>query len=130
MNRIMLDTSGYIGFMKGHPEIIGEIQSADKILINPIVLGELHAGFLRSGLAKRNKNELFDFLSSSRVSIESIDEETAEKYAVIKDHLFKTGTPIPTNDIWIAASAMQHGLKVITTDKHFSKVVQVISEIF
>ena len=60
----------------------------------------------------------------------SIDEETLERYGVITSHLRKQGTPIPTNDLWIAASAMQYGFKVLTTDKHYLKVSQIITEYF
>ncbi|MEW6616207.1 MAG: PIN domain-containing protein [Thermodesulfobacteriota bacterium] len=60
----------------------------------------------------------------------AIDEETSERYAVIVNHLRKEGTPIPTNDLWISASAMQHGLKVVTTDNHYLKVLQIITEYY
>ncbi len=59
-----------------------------------------------------------------------IDEETSERYAVIMNHLRKVGTPIPTNDLWISASAMQHGFKVLTTDSHYLKVPQIIIEYY
>jgi predicted nucleic acid-binding protein len=57
-----------------------------------------------------------------------IDEETSDRYAVIRNSLRKAGTPIPTNDIWIAATAMQYGLTVATTDPHFQKVTQILVE--
>jgi len=62
------------------------------------------------------------------VRIVEIDEETAERYAVVTDYLRRAGTPVPTNDLWIAASAMQHGLKVLTADAHYLKIPQVIAE--
>lgn len=68
----------------------------------------------------------YQFLQSPRVSIFPLDEETAERYAVILNTLWAAGTPIPTNDLWIAATAMQYGLEIVTTDLHFQKVVQVL----
>ena len=93
-----------------------------------MVLGELLAGFLMGRNEKRNRDILEDFLSSPRVTIVEIDEETSERYALIVQSLRMKGTPIPTNDLWIAASAMQHGLRVLTTDKHYLKVPQIIAQ--
>jgi predicted nucleic acid-binding protein len=91
-----------------------------------VVLGELRAGFMRGKWRVKNERELREFLSSPRVNVVGLDDATAERYAVILNSLWKTGTPIPTNDIWIAASAMQHGLRILTLDAHYQKVSQVI----
>jgi predicted nucleic acid-binding protein len=123
---ILLDTSGYSAFRRGHSGVLREIQEADGITITPVVLGELRAGFLMGRRAERNKTDLEAFLSSPRVRVADIDSGTAERYAVILVDLREAGTPIPTNDIWIAASAMQHGLRVVTTDEHYKKVRQVV----
>jgi len=64
----------------------------------------------------------------TRVRVIPLEEDTAERYAVIWERLRAAGTPIPTNDVWIAASAMQHGLAVLTTDHHYQNVVQVLVE--
>ena len=77
---------------------------------------------------KRNRAILKDFLSSPRVIIVEMDKETSERYAVIVQSLRIKGTPIPTNDPWIATSAMQHGLKVLNTDKHYQEIPQIITE--
>jgi len=128
--RIMMDTSAYVAFLGGNPEVKEAVQEADEIFFNPVVLGELKAGFLMGRNEKRNKAILKDFLGSTRVSIVEIDEETSERYAVIVQSLRMKGTPIPSNDLWIAASAMQHGLKVLTTDKHYLEVPQIITAYF
>ncbi len=128
--KVMMDTSAYVAFLKGTPAVKGAVQGADEIVFNPVVLGELKAGFLMGRNEKRNRAILRDFLSSPRVIIAEIDEETSERYAVIVQSLRMKGTPIPTNDLWIAASAMQHGLKVLTTDKHYLEVAQIITEYF
>ncbi len=130
MTRVMLDTSAYSAFMLGHSDIKSALQEADAIYLNPIIVGELRAGFLRGRWRKKNEGELRAVLDSPRVTVVDVTEATAERYAVILDFLWKGGTPIPTNDIWIAASAMQHGLKIITTDTHYEKVPQVVTACF
>ncbi len=126
----MLDTSAYSAFLKGNPEIKLSLQQADEIFLNPIILGELLAGFAMGRSEKKNRSLLRNFLSSPRVKIIDIDEETSERYAVIMNYLREKATPIPTNDMWIAASAMQHGLKVLTTDGHYLKVPHVLTEYY
>jgi len=127
-NKVMMDTSAYVAFLRGSPGVKELVQEADEIVFNPVVLGELKAGFLMGKNEKRNRAILKDFLSSPRVIITEIDEETSERYAVIVQSLRMKGTPIPTNGLWIAAFAMQHGLKVLTTDKHYLEVPQIITE--
>ena len=130
MSRILLDTSAYSAFMRGHPAIRDRIRNSEEICLSPIVLGELKAGFRKGRFKKKNQEELEEFLASPRVSVVPMGGETADRYATILESLRKAGTPIPTNDLWIASSAMQHGLKVVTTDTHFKKVGQVIVEFF
>jgi len=125
-----MDTSAYAAFLRGSPEVKEVVQQADEIFFNPVVLGELIAGFMMGRNEKRNRGILKDFLSSSRVIVAEMDEETSERYAAIVQSLRMKGTPIPTNDLWIAASAMQHGLKVLTTDRHYLEVPQIITEYF
>jgi tRNA(fMet)-specific endonuclease VapC len=124
--RILLDTSAYSSFMRGNQEIKEALQSADSIALNPIVLGELQAGFQQGRHSGKNRNTLKQFLASPRVHVVAMDEETAERYAVILNGLWTIGRPIPTNDLWIAASAMQYGLTILTTDAHFKHVAQVL----
>ena len=128
--RLLADTSAYSAFMRGHSAIKSSLQRADEIVVNAIVLGELAAGFIKGGRRRRNQEELSRFLSSPRVNVVDVTEETAERYGVILNSLWKAGTPIPTNDIWIAASAMEHGLQILTTDAHYQKVTQVMVEHF
>jgi len=129
VTRIFLDTSAYSAFKRGHDQIRHRIQEASLIQLNPVVLGELQAGFLKGTRLAENRAELGKFLASPRSAVVPIDEETAERYAVIYDALRQAGNPIPTNDIWIAASAMQHGSVLLTTDPHFRSVAQIVAEI-
>ncbi len=126
MSRLMLNTSAYSAFMRGHAGIKLALAEAAQIYVSPVVLGELHAGFQSGSRRAENERELLRFLSSPRVQVTEITDETALRYAEIFNFLGRAGTPIPTNDIWIAAGAMQHGLRVLTTDAHYARVPQVI----
>jgi len=130
MRRILLDTSAYSAFKRGHDDIRTILQEADDITVTPVVLGELYAGFARGRHRRKNEQELRLFLSSPRVRLVNIDDETAERYALVRNGLRSAGTPIRTNDVWIAASAMQYGVVVVTTDGHYEKVAQVLVERF
>lgn len=128
MTRILLDTSAYSAFMGGHPEAKIALQQAEEIFLTPVVMGELLTGFRAGTHEHRNRRNLHQFLSSPRVDVLVIDGETAERFAIIVHSLRAAGTPIPINDVWIAASAMQHGLRILTADAHYRKVPQVIVE--
>jgi tRNA(fMet)-specific endonuclease VapC len=129
MSRILLDTSAYSAFKRGHLQVRHRVREASQIQLNPVVLGELRAGFLKGTRQVENFAELQEFLASPRVEVVAIDQETASRYAVILDSLRRAGAPIPTNDIWIAASAMQLGSVLLTTDPHFEKVMQIVVEV-
>lgn len=126
MSRILVDTSAYSAFFRGDARAKEAISTCDEICLNPVVVGELLSGFSRGRQRLKNEEELQEFLAAPRVRILPIDEETSVRYAAILAGLWRAGTPIPTNDIWIAASAMQHGLEVLTGDAHFSKVAQIV----
>jgi tRNA(fMet)-specific endonuclease VapC len=128
--RVLLDTSAYSAFMRGHADVVAAIQGNDEIFLNSIVVGELTAGFIKGGRRRKNERELRTFLASPRVGTLDITEETAERYAVILNALWRAGTPIPTNDIWIAASAMEYGLRVLTTDRHYQRIPQIMVDYF
>jgi len=126
--RILMDTSAYSAFLGGHEGIKFSLQQAEEIILNPVVLGELIAGFSLGKNEERNRAILEDFLSSPRVAVLDIDPETSERYAGILNFLRKRGTPVPTNDLWIAASAMQHGLKILTLDKHYLEIPHILAD--
>jgi predicted nucleic acid-binding protein len=130
MTRILLDTSAYSAFKRGQSGVGAAVRSADGIVFSPVVVGELLAGFARGQHRRRNEIELEEFLGSFRVSIVPIDEETAARYAVVLNALRASGAMIPTNDVWIAATAMQHGCRVVTTDAHYRHVAQVVVDLY
>lgn len=126
MRRVLLDTSAYSLLMRGHKDVAALLDASDEVYLPVVVIGELLAGFKKGNAEQRNKEILENFLSVPRVATLPHDEETAERYAVILDFLRRQGTPIPTNDLWIAACAMQHGHVLISADRHFLKLPQVV----
>jgi predicted nucleic acid-binding protein len=126
--KVMLDTSAYSALLRGNENVKQALQEADEIYLNPVVLGELLAGFEHGGKAKKNRDILREFLASPRVQVAEIEGATSERYAVIINYLWEQGTPIATNDLWIAATAMQYGLTLVTTDGHYRNIPQIIVE--
>lgn len=122
MNKILIDTNIYSNALRGNSDIIATLKQVSQIGITAISIGELLSGFKGGLKEERNRKELGGFLDSPRVSIISVDEDTAEYYSAILNDLKKKGTPIPTNDIWIAAAAFQNGLQLYTLDKHFNYI--------
>jgi tRNA(fMet)-specific endonuclease VapC len=84
------------------------------------MLGELFAGFYCGKREKANRQELTRFLELPGIEIVNIDTSIADRYAIITKQLRKQGTPVPTNDIWIAAAALETGSRLITYDSHFN----------
>jgi tRNA(fMet)-specific endonuclease VapC len=122
INDILLDTNAYAAFKQGQPEAVEVIQRAPHIYLSTTVLGELLAGFAVGTREARNRAELQQFLESERVRVLSVDNVTADYYAVVYSSLRRKGRPIPTNDIWIAATALQHHCMLFSYDIHFKEV--------
>ncbi|TAN45309.1 MAG: type II toxin-antitoxin system VapC family toxin [Nitrospirae bacterium] len=122
MKRILIDTNAYAAFKKNDLRALQVFRTVDYIGIDVVVLGELLGGFKGGSKESKNKKELEQFLDSPRVYVIQMDEETAEFYAKIYFDLKRKGRPIPSNDIWVAASAMRHGLSLFTFDEHFSYI--------
>ena len=130
MTRVLLDTSAYVNLTNGHRGLINAVQFADSVALSPVMIGELRAGFQKGSQTRRNLDQLQEFRSSPRVIVYDVTEETARRYAFIYDTLRVGGSPIPANDIWIAATAMEHGLTLLTLDRHFLRIPQIVVEHF
>lgn len=126
MTRILLDTNAYSAFKKGDAEIVKKCAYADEIFLSVPVLAELRAGFKSGSKEQKNLNELQAFIASSRVTIPVMSEQTALFYAEIFTILKSQGTPIPVNDIWIAACTLEAGAVLITRDVHFQHIAGLI----
>ena len=123
MNAAVIDTNVLIECFQRNRDISEAISQYDRILVCPAVLGEFKAGLdvnTRSG--KKVKGLLDEFLDDPAVAIIPCTDETADYYARIFKTLKENGTPLPTNDIWIAAAAIEHGAAVLSSDDHFSHV--------
>ena len=122
MRPVLLDTNAYTAFMLGVAEVIDVVAHAEKLFLNSIVLGELLGGFAAGTREPKNRAELARFLDSPRVELLPLTAQTADSYALIYVGLRRKGLPIPTNDLWIAASALEHGAALLTRDAHFSRI--------
>jgi len=122
MKKVLIDTNIYSLAMKGDGNVVDALRKIDQIGITAISIGELYSGFKGGNSEAKNREELDIFLDSPRVVLHTIDGVTADFYASILNKLKVAGTPIPTNDIWIAAAAFQHGYKIFTKDKHFNLI--------
>ena len=119
---VVIDTNAYSSYKRGEADPTQVVLAIESIIISPVVLGELFAGFELGRKMEQNKNDLQEFLAEPNVLFLTINAQTSEAYASIFKQLRKNGTPIPTNDIWIAAMALQLDIPVFTYDTHFEKV--------
>lgn len=124
--RIVVDTNRYRDFCEGVPEAVERFRSAAQIMVPFVTLAELRAGFLAGTEAGSNVRVLAVFLIRPRVRILWPDEDTTHHYARIWMQLRRQGTPIPTNDLWIAALAVQHNLALYSRDAHFNHLAQLV----
>ncbi|MCK6592902.1 MAG: type II toxin-antitoxin system VapC family toxin [Polyangiaceae bacterium] len=123
--KLALDTNAYSAAARGDTRSVALVQAAQHVYLPFVVLAELRAGFAAGTLGRRNEALLARFLSSPRVSVVYADEQTTHHYANVFAQLRRQGTPIPTNDVWIAAIVLQHDLALLTSDAHFSNLPQI-----
>ncbi len=122
MNRILLDTNAYTAFLTGDERVLNALTEAETAFLSAIVIGELYAGFCGGNRLKENKALLARFLQKSNVRVLDVTAETGEVFGQIKNALQKAGTPIPLNDVWLAAQAMETGSVIVSFDAHFDHV--------
>jgi tRNA(fMet)-specific endonuclease VapC len=118
--KIILDSNVIIDFLRGNNDYINNLIEKETVFISVIVLGELIFGAENSPNLKKHLAKVDAFLEKANVVY--IDETTARIYGKIRADLRKEGKPIPENDIWIAAIALQHNFILATNDNHFKKV--------
>ena len=123
--KLALDTNRYTDLCRGDVSVVEMVELADEVWLPFVVLGELRAGFAVGNQGPRNEAVLRRFLLKSAVSVLYADEQTTHHYAAIYRQLRKQGTPIPTNDMWIAALVLQHSLVLFARDTHFDVLPQL-----
>jgi tRNA(fMet)-specific endonuclease VapC len=122
MSRILIDTNAYSALLSGEGRVADELARHESILLSPIVIGELFDGFLNGTRERENRANLARFREKPRTVCVPITDATAEWFAEVKRMLRKKGRPIPINDVWIAASCMEHGAHLLSFDAHFSEI--------
>ena len=123
--RVALDTNRLIDLFRGDTELAQRLEICEEVWIPLVVLGEIKAGFYGGTQQRRNEVLLNRLLAKSSVEVLIPGRETAEHYARLFVQLKRAGTPIPDNDLWIAALVLEHDLMLITRDRHFERIPQL-----
>lgn len=123
--KLALDTNRYTDLCRGDQSAVETVETADEVWLPFTVLGELRAGFAVGSQGPRNEAVLRHFLFKPSTGVLYADEQTTHHYAAVYRQLQKQGTPIPTNDMWIAALVLQHSLVLFARDTHFDALPQL-----
>lgn len=121
-SRIVLDTSAYSRLRRGELRVVEAVSEAELVYISAMVLGELEAGFRVGSRYAENRRTLEDFVHEPYVAIIDTTADVARRYGELFAALRRSGTPIPVNDIWIAAATLTSGAHLITFDAYFTKI--------
>ena len=122
MKKILLDTNAYTQLLAGREAVLDIISAADTLYMSIFVLGELYTGFGGGSKEQENREILKRFLLKPTVKILNATLETADVFGMLKSRLNAAGTPLPVNDVWLAAHAIETGSVLISFDKHYNKV--------
>lgn len=122
MKRVLIDTNAYSRLGRGDEQVLEVLGEADTVYLSIFVLGELLAGFRGGKREEANRALLRDFRAAPTVLLLPASEETAERFGQLKDALKRQGTPLPLNDVWIAAHALETGATLLSFDEHFDAV--------
>ena len=120
--RRLLDTNVYTALKRGDPAVVELVRDSDHLFLPTIVVGELLHGFRNGSRYERNLRDLREFLDRRFVTLVPVGFTTADRFGRIATALRRRGTPIPTNDIWIAAQAMETGAELLSFDRHFEAI--------
>lgn len=120
--KLLIDTNAYSLYRMEHAPTVARIAASESILVSPVVLGEILFGIRNGSRFEHNMSLLTRFLEHEAVDVVPVGEVTADRYSRIALQLRRQGTPIPSNDMWIAAQAMEHGAELLTSDRHFEQV--------
>ncbi|HXK60419.1 MAG TPA: type II toxin-antitoxin system VapC family toxin [Acidobacteriota bacterium] len=120
--KILLDTNAYAALMRGETRTADRVRRAARIFLSAIVAGELVFGFRNGSRFEKNMRDLETFLENAYVEFLPVSLITADRFGRIAASLRRKGTPLPTNDIWIAAHAMESGAELLSFDRHFELI--------
>ena len=123
--KLALDTNRYVDLMRGDAEVRALVEAARTVLLPFVVVAELRAGFAVGAQGRGNERFLQRFLSKPGVEVAYATDATTHHYAALYRQLRQQGTPIPTNDLWVAALVTEHGARLCTRDAHFEKLAQL-----
>jgi predicted nucleic acid-binding protein len=124
--RVALDTNRLTDLFQGDTALADRLERCEEVWLPLIVLAEIKAGFYGGTKQHRNEILLRTLLTQTTVGVLLPSRETAEQYARLFVQLKRAGTPVPDNDLWIAALALQHDLLLITRDQHFERIPQLL----
>jgi tRNA(fMet)-specific endonuclease VapC len=120
--RVLLDTNAYTALMAGRGATASRVRASEGVVLSSVVLGELLFGFRNGSRYDWNRARLDAFVATRHVTVVPVTLATAERFGLVAAQLRRRGTPIPTNDIWIAAHAMETGATLLSFDAHFERV--------
>jgi len=120
--KVLLDTNAYSQLMRGDPQVSMLVRRSEGVTMSMVVIGELLYGFRYGRRYAENRAQLEDFLAEPITYTLDVSLDTAERFGAIAGALRRKGRPIPTNDIWIAAHAVQAGAELLSYDAHFDAV--------
>ena len=123
--RVLLDSNAYSRLLRGDEQTAAAVRDATEILMSAVVIGELLYGLRHGSRFDRNATDLRSFLDNPYVSFVPVGPVTADRYSRIAAALRARGNPIPTNDVWIAAHAMETGADLVSADRHFEAVAGI-----
>ena len=121
----MLDTNAYTAYMRDDPAAAERVEASTRILLPAVAVGELMYGFRHGTRYRQNLEQLEQFLAKPFVEFVPVTLETCGRFGSVAAALRQAGTPIPVNDVWIAAHALQTGALLLTHDSHFNYVAGV-----
>jgi tRNA(fMet)-specific endonuclease VapC len=120
--KLLLDTNAYSALMRGHEAVAHRVRSAEAVFFSSIVSGELLYGFRHGSRFLEYRTQLEAFLASPHVHFLPVTFITSDRFGLIAADLRKRGTPLPSNDIWIAAHALESGADLLSFDQHFNHI--------
>jgi tRNA(fMet)-specific endonuclease VapC len=120
--RLLLDTNAYSALVEARPDVGQRIREAEEVMISTVVLGEVLFGFHNGSRYEQNRRVLDRFLREPNVRVVTLTLRTAERFGEIFASLRRRGKPIPTNDIWNAAQAIENDADLLSSDPHFGYI--------